>query len=66
MSKIISPPAVVGVDQRKDKHHMYFTLIVDIFPSLKGPTALSEANKMLSGNEIHPLPAPHPTIRSFS
>ncbi len=66
MSKIISPPAVVGVDQRKDKHHMYFTLIVDMFPSLKGPTVLSETNKMLSGKEIHPIPAPHPTIRSFS
>ena len=66
MSKIISPPKIVGVDAKTDKHYMYFTLIVDVLPSLKGPTVLSEANKLLSGREIHPIPAPPPTIRSFS
>ena len=66
MSKIISPPEVVGIDLKTDKQYMYFTLIVDLLPALKGPTALSEANKLLSGRKIHPVPAPPPTIRSFS
>ena len=66
MSKIINPPEVVGIDRKTDKHYMYFTLIVDVLPALKGPTVLSEANKALSGRAIHPIPAPPPTIRSFS
>jgi hypothetical protein len=56
---------VIGIDAKRDKHYMYFTLIGDVFP-WSGPTVLSETNKALSGREVHPIPAPPPTIRSFS
>lgn len=62
----VTAPKIIATTMTQDKHLMYFTQVVDVLPSLKGPTALSEANKKLSGREIHPVPVPPPTIRSFN
>ena len=57
---------VIAIDVKRDKHYMYFTLIADTLPWLPGPTVISETNKLLSGQEVHPIPVGPTTIRSFN
>ena len=57
---------IIAITMKQDKHLMYFTQIADVFPAMDGPTAISEANKILSGKAIVPAPIRPVTIRSFS
>lgn len=57
---------IIAITVKQDKHLMYFTQIVDVFPAMKGPTAISEINKVLTGKEIVPAPIGPVTIRSFN
>ena len=57
---------IIAITTKQDKHFMYFTQIADVFPAMKGPTAISEINKALTGKEIVPAPIGPITIRSFS
>ena len=61
-----TPVEIIGITMHRDKYLMYFTQMVDVFPLLKGSTAISQMNKMLTGKKIVPAAASPITIRSFN
>ena len=57
---------IIAITMEKDKQFMYFTQVVDVFPAMQGPTAISETNRLLTGKEFVPAPIGPVTIRSFN
>lgn len=57
---------VIGITWETNKHYMVFNLVVDMLPTLQGPTFKSEMHRMVFGKNIHPEPVNPPTIRSFN
>ena len=57
---------IIAITMERDKHYMYFTQVIDVFPDMKGPTVISETNRLLTGKEFVPAPIGPVTIRSFN